>query len=194
MSKDVTRYSLIERALDLNDQEAWRELEAQYKAFIFHVLKDAGVPQSEQEDIAQNVLVTLSQNLKSYDKEKGKFRSWFATVLKRASYAYLKSKKSRVLRENKYFENSVSEEASDLDVLIEDQWKLHVTNLAFDRVRESFRGQSVEVFQRLASGESVESVMEATGLARQSIYTMKMRVQKSLAREVRYVMDQLEYD
>jgi hypothetical protein len=37
-------YTLLERAVDLDDEVAWQELIAQYRRFIPYVLRGMGVP------------------------------------------------------------------------------------------------------------------------------------------------------
>lgn len=47
-------YTLLERAVDLDDEVAWQELIAQYRRFIPYVLRGMGVP---VDDLPQQILV-----------------------------------------------------------------------------------------------------------------------------------------
>lgn len=190
-----TSYTLLHRALNLNDEEAWVELSKHYYQFICYVLHQIKVNENDIEDIAQQVMMTLTQKLKTFDKEKGKFKSWLSTVIKNAAYMHFR-KQSRSLQKAQSSEAAVElavpYQESELEVIIETEWKKYVSNIAFDRVKQSFRGQAINVFELSITGKSNKEISEETGLALSSVTTLKKRVKRSLLAEVRAVVNDLE--
>ncbi|WP_315850003.1 sigma factor [Rhodopirellula sallentina] len=63
------RCSLLARAHDRRDEQAWEEFVGYYQRFIFYVLKQLGVAASDIEDVTQQVLLSLTRELPSYDPQ-----------------------------------------------------------------------------------------------------------------------------
>jgi len=65
------------------DEQAWIEFDAKYRGMIYTIGKQRGLSQTDCEDLMQNVLLVCCRQLTGqfcYDRKKGRFRSWLATV------------------------------------------------------------------------------------------------------------------
>ena len=58
-----TRKTLIERARDPNDSQAWDEFTGYYRSFIRMLLTKLQVSQADLEDLSQEVLLELWESL-----------------------------------------------------------------------------------------------------------------------------------
>lgn len=196
MSAKKTSYSLLLRARDLNDQDAWSELYQYYRLFIFYILQQFAVAPDDIDDLTQEVLVTLTNKINSYDPKQGRFRSWLSGII-RNTYLKYRTKQQRT---NNHV-NSIADhqeiidlvQNSQIDELIEAEWRKYITNVAFQRVSEKFQGQAIEVFKLGLKGKSAEEIAEATDLKVSSVYTLRKRVKKLLMLEIKSVVDDLEY-
>ena len=60
-----TKYSLISRALDRGDKEAWKELISIYTPFFGHLLTHYSIPTSNHNDVMQEILIEISNSFTS---------------------------------------------------------------------------------------------------------------------------------
>ena len=190
-----TSYSLLGRALDLNDKEAWAKLSEKYRSFIYYILVKFNIPNTDIDDVAQLIMVDLFQKLETYDREKGRFRSWFSRLIKnRAIENYRK-----VVAHNKkidHYEHALSffdtTEEAEIESLIEKEWIDYITIEAVKRVEESYTGKAVQAFQLGLKGYSIKEVAEQLDLTENSVYSYRQRMKKSLKIEVRSLIADLE--
>ncbi|MDA3924027.1 MAG: sigma-70 family RNA polymerase sigma factor [Kiritimatiellae bacterium] len=193
--QNQTRYTLLQRACDLHDEQAWEEFVGHYRRFIFYILQEMGVAAGDIEDVAQQVFLSLTKDLSRYDQSRARFRTWLSTVIRNAALVYFRKRKSsreriRIFGEEQNMESLA--QPSDIDQRIEQEWAAYVANLAMMRVREVFQGQAVEVFELGLDGLSVTDIAEKTGLAVASVYTLRKRVKKRLYLEIRAIVAELE--
>ncbi|MFD2257506.1 RNA polymerase sigma factor [Luteolibacter algae] len=190
-----TSYTLLRRAVDTADQDAWVELEEHYRRFIFYVLHGLNVHKDDIDDISQQVLISLTKDLPKYDREKSRFRTWLSTMIRNLAIDHFRKTKSQMRRiqgmgEAVVFENMGKE--SDLDAHIEKEWSVYIVEQAMERIRTLFKGQAMEVFELSMEDIPASEIAERTGLAVSSVYTLKKRVKKALYLEIQELTANLE--
>lgn len=190
-----TSYTLINRALDAGDQVAWDQLVEHYRRFICHVLHKMSVAPSDVDDLCQQVLISLTKNLSAYNRSKSHFRTWLSAVIRNAAISYFRKQSSYQrcvsdLREET--ESRLDIHQADLNARIEQEWAAYLANQALERIRETFQGQAIEVFELGLTGASASEVAEKTGLTVSTVYTLRKRVKKRLYLEVLELMADLE--
>ena len=102
-----TRYSLLERAVDLEDQQAWEDLASHYRALIYRVAKDYRITDTDADDLVSEVMITLSQKISTYDRSKGKFRSWLGRIMQNQARMNLRKRKTMKSEMNRPSDHSV---------------------------------------------------------------------------------------
>lgn len=190
-----TRQTLLRRAFDVGDQEAWAEFVAHYRKFIFYVLNGLSVSIDDAEDISQKVLIALTRDLPNYDSSKSRFRTWLSSMIRNIAVTHLRQKKSEQNRVEKLGESTAIENfwySSGVDEFIEKEWATYIASQAMERVRKGFKGQAVEAFELTLDGNSAEEVAELTGLTVSSVYTLCKRVKKRLYLEIMELTSNLE--
>lgn len=190
-----TRQTLIQRAKDQSDEEAWKEFISFYKMFIYYLLNRMNVSLNEMDDLVQEILLTLWKKLESYESSKAKFRTWLSTVIRNTTINYLKQNSSYKTRKEEFKSsldamNSYSE--PEMDKIVEREWKVYLTNLAMERIKKVFSGHALEAFKSGMEGISAEDVADKLGITVDSVYTLRGRVKKRFVREIRFLMDELE--
>jgi len=189
----LTRYTLLEKALNLNDEEAWAELHTLYRRFIYYILQEMGVQESDLDDLSQSVLMALTSELKKYDRSKGKFRNWLRQVVRTKVLMYFRKSTSDQARENRYYQERIAtKETNDIEQFIEKEWQLYVSNIALERVKKSYSGHAVTVFELDLEGKSTAEIEALTGIQESTIYTLRQRVKKNLLIEIRNMVAQIE--
>lgn len=192
---DQTRYTLLKRACNLRDEQAWEEFVGHYHRFIFYILNELGVASGDIDDVAQQVLVSLTKDLANYDRTRARFRTWLSTVIRNAALAHFRKKRNRQSRITLFGEEQGLEalaQESEINQRIEKEWEAYVASMAMERVREVFKGQAIEVFEQSLDGRASAEIAESTGLSVASIYTLRKRVKKRLYLEIRALVTELE--
>ncbi|VGO22893.1 RNA polymerase sigma factor [Pontiella sulfatireligans] len=191
-----TRQSLVLRAKDPTDEEAWADFVKYYERFICHLLHRMNINADDFEDMVQVVLVKLWKNLQSYEKQQAKFRTWLAHVVRNAVYDYYKAEQRRgnVIAGNVPIEESIhASEGSDLEQMIQKEWELYMTNFALERLRGIFSETAVKVFEFSLEGRSVKAIAEQLDIRIDSVYTLKNRVKARFIKEVNAIMREVEF-
>src|SRR5437667_8025422 len=73
-----TRWTLINRLKNWNDQESWREFFDTYWKLIYSAACKAGLNHEEAQDVVQAVVISVCKNIKPFkaDPAAGSFKSW----------------------------------------------------------------------------------------------------------------------
>jgi len=197
--KWATRHTLLQRAKDKNDHKAWEEFVAYYQNFISMLIYKMRFAGTDNDDLTQEILIHLWKNLGVYDKEKASFRTWMSTVVKNTIMKYYRT----VSRENRRKDIAAEQQemtlfwdstsSSELEQMIEDEWKNYVSELALEKLRTLFSGNAIEVFTLSLKGVSTEDICEQLGLKRESVYVLKNRVKARFMEEIRFLVNELEY-
>lgn len=189
-----TRYTLLQRALDTSDEDAWEELVAHYRRFILYLLHRLNVNESDVEDIAQQVLIRLLKELPNYNREKGRFHAWLTSIIRNASIDYFRRSQSRQRKLDGLREESADSvfKQPEIEKRIEREWAAYITNEAMERVKAVFQGEAIHAFELGLEGMSASQIAEETGLTPGSVYVLRQRVKKRLYLEVLEITADLE--
>ena len=188
-----TRQTLIDRARDPNDSQAWDEFTDYYASFIRMVLMQLHAPLDDLEDLSQTILVKLWQNLSTVElgRDHARFRTWLGTVICNTVYTHCSQAASRKRRDtNAAVANVVP---PDIEDLIESEWRKHIIALVIERLNASFSGKAMDVFAMTLDGKSVDDIASALELTKDSVYVLRNRVQSRFRKEARQLRSHLEF-
>ena len=190
----VTRKTLLMRACNPDDEDAWEDFVCYYKSFIQMVLNRLLFNPNEYEDLRQEILVKLWEKLKSYDSTKSKFRTWLSTVIRNKVLNFIRDrdKASKILApEGETLLYTASE--NDLENHIQAEWETYAANLALERIKPLFSENAMQVFSLSLDNVSVNDIAEKLGISPDSVYKMKTRVVKRLQEEVKLIRSETEF-
>lgn len=189
-----TRQTLIGRARDPDDSQAWDEFTDYYAGFIRMVLMQLQAPPDDLEDLSQIILVKLWKNLSTVElgRDHARFRTWLGTVIRNTVYTHCSQAASRKRREtNAAVANAVP---PDIEDIIESEWRKHIIALVIERLNASFSGKAMDVFMMTLDGKSVADIASALELTKDSVYVLRNRVQSRFRKEARQLRSYLEFD
>ena len=121
-----TRITLLERIKKPNNQDAWEDFCSYYKQYPYHILRRMNIGISESEDISQLVLIKMWDKLPSFelDKDRGKFRSWLATVVRNQANDHIKKMQREIpAHQSTSEEVSMISSDSELAQIIREEWE-----------------------------------------------------------------------
>jgi RNA polymerase sigma factor (sigma-70 family) len=193
-----TRITLLQRLQDQHDEVSWDEFIRFYRNYIFSIIYKMDLSAEIAEELTQEVLVKLWHKIPSTDlKEIKRFRAWIATVTKNCVLDYFRKQ----TRETEHLKKAAQNQHLDIfkqtdlpkmDEIAEQQWKIHIANLALENITPFFSGHAMEVFQLSLQGVSAKDIAAKLGLEVRSVHRLKGRVKTRLVREVEYLRNMLE--
>ena len=194
----LTRQTLLARVQNPDDEGAWEDFVAYYENFIYMVLRRMCYNHEDHQDLVQEILLKLWEKLKSYDREKSKFRTWLSTVIRNTFINYLDKKSRRQKREDVISDPSMremlyAENGTDLDIFIHREWEIYARNLALERIRSHFSEKALQVFDRMLDNKPVAQIAEELELGSSSVYKMGERVKNRLRDEIKLIRQELEF-
>ena len=182
-----TRLSLLQRARDPDDHQAWDEFTSYYSNFVRVVLHEMGVNQNDKDDLAQLVLIALWKALPKFelDKSRARFRTWMSTVIHNKVIDYYRKVKRQADKFSKFQEEGqVTVEQPEIERIIQNEWEVYVVQTALERVRLSFSGKAMDVFEMSADEIPPAVIAEKLDLAITSVNKLKNRVKERLLVEI----------
>ena len=189
-----TRMTLIAKIQDQQDERSWEEFIYFYEGYIFLVVKNLGVDEDEIKDLVQTVLLTLWESLPTFNYEPGKskFRTWMTTVIRNKVYSHFRTVGRYRKRMEKVAEGIEDEgDMPDIYKVAEDNWKAHISNLAWEKIRHSFSEIGQESFLLFAKGKSAQEIADETNQKLNTVYVTQKKIVHKLSREIRLLQEDL---
>ena len=199
MSEWPTKQTLLMRAKDKNDQKAWEDFVYYYKEFIKVLLLYFKVPESDRDDLTQVILLKIWHNLQNhnYNSEKARFRTWLHTVVKKQVYDFYHKKKSldkiEVYDPEDIYERRLSSQDNRLEKVIDQEWRIYISNLAMENTKKAFSGKAIKVFEMYLDEISISDIAKSLDIEESSVYKLKKRVEEQLIREVKNLKQFIEF-
>src|SRR5256885_10482007 len=77
-----TRWSLIGRLKNLDDQQSWQDFFDAYWKLIYSVALKAGLSDAEAQDVVQETVISVAKKMPEFkaDPATGSFKSWLLTL------------------------------------------------------------------------------------------------------------------
>lgn len=169
---------------------AWSEFCERYEPIIAGFARRQGLAMSQIPDLVQQIVLGFfaAQPRFCYEPSMGRFRGYLKACVAHEVRRLRVSAAASARRERIAAENDETE-----DQAWDAEWESHQLRAAMDRVRASYRANSIfEAFHRVCVlSESVEYVAADLGLSRDSVYQAKTRVLAKLQVELALLAEQM---
>lgn len=191
----LTRQTLLRRLKSKNDEQSWEEFISFYEKFIYSIIHKMDINSSDCDDLAQKVLLKVWKSLANFDynQQQGYFRNWLYTITKNTVLTYISD-----IQYNSNANKQVMKDADtdyqppEIDTIIQNEWEKHISERAFQTIKETVSEQMLDVFLSTLRGESITEIAERVGLEENTIYKYKNRVKHKLMAEIRNLREMLE--
>ncbi|EDM28578.1 probable RNA polymerase sigma-H factor [Lentisphaera araneosa HTCC2155] len=191
-----TRMTLLGRLRNKHDESAWQEFVFFYKQYINAILYRLGVQNSDIEDQAQKVLLALWEKLPDFDyqPQNCKFRTWMSRIIRnKVSHYFEKQKRYKNDLERAEFSQRNEQKSNEAEIyqVYEQEWKIHVANLAWENLSKEFSMSALKCFEDLAKGKKASELAEELDLKVNSVFVNRKRVQEAFHKEIRRLNEEL---
>jgi RNA polymerase sigma factor (sigma-70 family) len=193
MTPETTRPSLLSQVRDPANQAAWTEFERRYRELILRYCRRCSLSAADAEDVGQMVMVRLVRVLPrfQYDPARGRFHDYLYRVTRSAisDFRTCPDSRQRTVVDDELAERLATGDDGRADPAFEQEWRDNHLRLALATVRQTADARSVEVFERLLAGASVEQCAADFGLSADAVHKVKQRmrdrVQARIAEQIR---------
>src|SRR5215471_15126879 len=185
-----TSVSMLERLAGAPTDDDWRRLDDLYRPLLRAWMARAGVPASDVDDLAQDVLVVVFREIAAFEwRGQGAFRAWLRTILAHRVRHHFRGEKYRptATGDSDFLRRLDELESPDsaLSRLWDREHDEHVAASLLRRVKGDFAPATWQAFLRHAlEGEPAARVAEELGLSLNSVLLAKSRVLKRLRQEL----------
>lgn len=197
-SADTTRVTLLHRLhQNPGDQLSWGEFFATYSPAIRGWLLHWGLQEADAQDVAQNVLMRLTQKLPQFKYDPSKsFRGWLKTLTHHAWHDFVTEAgyRTRGSGDTSVLDQLQSVEArEDLAARVEATFDRELLEMALVRARGRVAENTWMAFKLSAlDGVAPQMVADQIGIRVSQVYLAKHRVQKLVQEEIRAMEGEAE--
>jgi RNA polymerase sigma-70 factor (ECF subfamily) len=191
-----TRQSLLSRLRDCEDQEGWREFFDTYWRLIYKVAREAGLDESQAQDVVQTTFIYLTRRMPrfNYDRARGSFKAWLLrvtrsriSILRRgagAREATLPDRDPEAGGDD--FWGTIPDPSADaLDEIWQREWEQNIIQAALHRIRVKVSAQQLLIFEMAAlRGAPLNQVARMLEVSLMQVYLARHRVGKLFKAEV----------
>ena len=194
-NNETTRSSVIRAVANTENEAAWQRFFDLYAGFVFSIARAKGLNDTDADDIVQMVFVDLMRNLLSfkYDREKGRFRSYLAALVKWRVIDILKAVRRDADLKADFMEEAKSAATTEDEDFEEREWQSAAMEETLRRIKPEVRPEHYAAFVASAvEGQDTDVVTKLYGISRDSLYQIRKRLTVKLREklaEVRAEMD-----
>ncbi len=183
-----TRPSLLARIRDRQDAESWKAFVELYTPPVLRSCRLRGLQDADAADVTQEVMAQVVRSMHSfgYSPERGRFRDWLGTIMRRKVNRHFTKKNRGTTGAGgdtpEALENLTTIEG-DADWTAE--FNAQILRAALDRVRPLFGPGTWKAFASTwLENRSAAETSLALGVSLEVVYVAKSRVLKRLEQEV----------
>jgi RNA polymerase sigma factor (sigma-70 family) len=197
-----TRYSLLSRLQDWDDQESWKDFFDTYWRLIYSIALKSGLTEAEAEDVVQETVICVAKDIDKFrrDRRLGSFKGWLRNLTRWRVADQLRKREPNLLSGDTGSEGSptLAEPAeipvpvdSELERIWDAEWQTNLTKTALERVRRRVKEEHYQMFDLNVLREwPANQVARTLGVSIAHVYLAKHRILALLKKEVRVLEKQ----
>jgi RNA polymerase sigma-70 factor (ECF subfamily) len=194
----ATRWSLLSRLRDLDDQISWQDFFDTYWRLIYGVARRSGLDEAAAQDVVQDTVLTVVRNLPQFktDPKAGSFKAWLLRIV---SWRVADQFRARQRRERQLVPATDEQETAtrriekvpdpagpELEHLWNEEWEKNLLESAMERVRSRVSARQFQMFDLYVVKQwPVRDVARALHTTIGHVYVAKHRVSALLKKEIR---------
>jgi RNA polymerase sigma-70 factor (ECF subfamily) len=198
-----TRASLLGRIRNWDDAESWEEFAQTYSRLIRGVAIQAGLSESEAQDVEQETLLSVAKTIHEFESnpQRGTFKGWLLNLTRWRIADQFRKRRSQLtepFRSSSAPDDRTSTvervpDPTDLDALWETEWKKNLLSTALERIGRQVNPRHAQIFDLYALRHwPAAQVARELGINLVQVYLVHHRMTKLLRREIAYLESKLK--
>lgn len=190
-----TRYTLLSRLQDWEDDESWRVFFNTYWRLIYSVAIKSGLTETEAEEVVQETVICVAKSIQKFkrDRERGSFKGWLRNLTRWRIADQLRKRTAAVAGRNTdgHAARSTLGPADELEGANgvadwEREWQWNLLKAAMDRVKARVNEEQYQLFDFCVVKQWPVSRITATlGVSAARVYLARHRIGRLVEKEVR---------
>jgi RNA polymerase sigma factor (sigma-70 family) len=192
-----TRYSLLSRLQNWDDQDSWKDFFDTYWRLIYSVALKSGLTEAEAQDVVQETVISVAKNIQKFkrDRKLGLFKGWLRNLTRWRIADQLRKRTRAGQREDhvtgaEFYGSDVAEipdpANSEAESIWEDEWRANLLKAALENVKRRVREEHYQMFDFYVVKQwPVGKVAQTLGVNAGQVYLAKYRVGALIKKEVR---------
>ena len=197
-----TRYSLLSRLQNRDDQDSWKDFFDIYWRLIYSIALKSGLTEAEAQDAVQETIICVAKDIEKFkrDRSLGSFKGWLRNLTRWRIADQLRKREPAVLAENTPpAENAgptgtseIPDRADDgLEQIWEEEWRANLMAAAAERVKRRVKEEHYQIFDLSVMRQwPASKVAQTLGVNIAQVYLAKHRMLALIRKEVRLLEKQ----
>lgn len=191
-----TRRSLLSRIKNWDDQQSWQEFHETYAGLIRRAACQAGVTESEADDVVQETMLAVFKRIRDfrYERERCTFRTWLLGVTRRQVGNQFRKRQGKGRRpeplplsdgETGGIDDLPDPASHALEELWDREWMSNLWQAAVERVKRKVSPAQFQIFDyRVLQEHNVAETVLALNVSSARVYLATLRLRRLVHREV----------
>jgi RNA polymerase sigma factor (sigma-70 family) len=188
-----TRWSLIGRLKNWDDQESWREFFDTYWKLIYGVAMKAGLSHVEAEEVVQETVMAVCRKIGEFKASPayGSFKSWLMNLTRWRIADQFRKRRSidgtpqqsrvRPANDDTHSTATIDRVANPtdnaMDAIWDAEWEKNLVEVALAKLKRQVNARQFQIFYlHVIKQLPAEKVVKALGVNRAQIYLVKYRL------------------
>ena len=192
-----TRYSLLSRLQNWDDQESWKDFFDTYWRLIYAIALQAGLTHAESQDVVQETVICVAKDINKFkrDRKFGSFKGWLRNLTRWRIADQLRKRKPNALGEDVSLNGSTGlvdlAEIPDpveggFEKVWEAEWQSNLMDAALERVKRRVKEEHYQMFDlNVIRQWPANKVAKTLEVSVAQVYLAKHRILALLKKEVR---------
>jgi len=194
-----TRYSLLSRMQDREDQDSWKDFFDTYWRLIYSFAIKSGLTDAEAQDVVQETVISVAKDIEKFKRDRtlGSFKGWLRNLTRwRIADQFRKRTRSVPAGNNLSTPSTNPDEIAgpgnaDLEAIWEEDWQANLLEAAMERVKPRVREEHYQMFDlNVIRQWPASKVAQTLGVNIGRVYLAKHRVMALIKKEIRVLEKQ----
>jgi RNA polymerase sigma-70 factor (ECF subfamily) len=196
-----TRWSLVNRLKDWDDQASWKEFFEIYWKLIYAVALKSGLGDSEAQEVVQETVITVAKKMPGFkpDPTLGSFKAWLLVITRRRIIDQLRKRpppgrfQDKGNRPDDTARTATVDRIADpnsleLDNRWNQEWQKNLMDAAIERIKNKVSPRQFKIFYlHVIKTFPARQVADTLNVSIAQVYLAKHRVGALVKKELRYL-------
>lgn len=189
-----TRWTLIGRLKNWDDQESWREFFDTYWKLIYGVAIKSGLSHTEAQDVVQDTVMSVCKSMAEFkaDPAAGSFKGWLLKLTRWRITDRVRKRGREIAAADAHgapadapsqttaAENRIADPAGNgMERIWDEEWERHIIEAALEKVKRQANAKHYQIFFLQAVRQiPAAKVAETFGIDANQVYLIKHRLTK----------------
>lgn len=192
-----TRYSLLSRLQNWDDQDSWKNFFDTYWRLIYSIALKSGLTDAEAQDVVQETIICVAKDINKFkrDRKFGSFKGWLRNLTRWRIADQLRKREPNMFQANgSPDDNGDSSKITEipnpleagLENIWEEEWQSNLMEAALERIKRRVKEEHYQIFDlNVVRQWPANKVARTLEVSIAQVYLAKHRVLALIKKEIR---------